>query len=92
MGLTVILLATEGRGEPPRGRLRVTPAGTERQKVGLGWVIIWSIECRKCHTKEGSVTVDVGLVEVDRGESRLLDGGRRRSRGCGVCGGGDRRL
>ena len=42
MGLTVIWLATarEGRSEPPRGRLRVTPVGTERQKVGLGWVII----------------------------------------------------
>ena len=67
------------------------PAGTERQKVGLGWVIIWSIECKKCHTKEGSATVDVGLVELDRGESRLLDWSRGWSRGCRVCGGGDRR-
>ena len=39
---------------------------------------------KKCHTKEGSVTVDVGLVELDRGESRLLDGSRGWSRGCGV--------
>ena len=59
--------------------------------MGLGWVIIWSIECKKCHTKEGSVTVDVGLVELDRGESRLLDWSRGWSRGCRVCGGGDRR-
>ena len=38
------------------------------------------------------MTVDVGLVELDRGESRLLDGSRGWSRGCRVCGGGDRRL
>ena len=30
------------------------------------------------------MTVDVGLVELDRGESRLLDGSRGWSRGCGV--------
>ena len=40
MGPTVIWLATEGRSEPPRGRVLATSAGTERQKVGLGWVII----------------------------------------------------
>ena len=39
MGPTVIWLATEGRGEPPRGRLRVTPAGTERQKSET-WVAL----------------------------------------------------
>ena len=37
------------------------------------------------------MTVDVGLVELDRGESRLLDGSRGWSRGCRVRGGGDRR-
>ena len=31
------------------------------------------LNAKKCHTKEGSVTVDVGLVEVDRGECRLID-------------------
>ena len=34
--------------------------------------------------------VDVGLVEVDRGEARFLDGSCGWSRGCGVRGGGDR--
>ena len=28
-------LVAEGRSESPRGRLGVTPAGTERQKVGF---------------------------------------------------------
>ena len=73
MGPTVIWLATEGRGEPPRGRLRVTPAGTERQKVGFGWVRIdlirtmeaMQLNAKKCHTKEGSMPVDIELVEVD---------------------------
>ena len=43
------------------------------------------LNAKKCHTKEGSVTVDVGLVEVDRGESRFLVGSCW-SRGCGVRG------
>ena len=44
------------------------------------------LNAKKCHTKEGSVTVDVGLVEVDRGESRFLVGSCGWSRGCGVRG------
>ena len=66
-------LASEGRGESPRGRLGVTPAGTERQKVGFGRVRIdlirtmeaMQLNAKKCHTKEGSMPVDIELVEVD---------------------------
>ena len=66
-------LASEGRSEPPRGRLGVTLAGTERQKVGFERVRIGLIRtmdaiqlnAKKCHTKEGSMPVDIELVEVD---------------------------
>ena len=66
-------LVAEGRSESPRGRLGVTPAGTERQKVGFGRVRIglirtmeaMQLNAKKCHTKEGSMPVDIELVEVD---------------------------
>ena len=66
-------LASEGRSEPPRGRLGVTLAGTERQKVGFERVRIglirtmeaMQLNAKKCHTKEGSMPVDIELVEVD---------------------------
>ena len=43
------------------------------------------LNAKECHT------IDVGLVAVDRGESRLLERSRGWSRRCKVCGGGDRR-
>ena len=66
-------LVAEGRGESPRRRLGVTPAGTERKKVGFGRVRIglirtmeaMQLNAKKCHTKEGSMPVDIELVEVD---------------------------
>ena len=48
------------------------------------------LNAKECHTKAGSMAVDIELVEVDRRESRLLDGSCGWSRGCGVRGGGDR--
>ena len=41
------------------------------------------LNAKECHTKAISMTVDVGLVEVDRRESRLLDGSCGWSRGGG---------
>ena len=93
MGAIVIWLARRLRraeaSRPARGRLGATSAGTDRQKVGLGRVRIgliptmdaMQLNAKKCHTKEGSMTVDIELVEVDpsRGESRLLDGSCCRS-------------
>ena len=64
----------EGRSESrPRRRLGATPTGTERQKVGFGRVRIglirtmdaMQLNAKKCHTKEGSMPVDIELVEVD---------------------------
>ena len=64
----------EGRSESrPRRRLGATPAGTERQKVGFGRVRIglirtmeaMQLNAKKCHTKEGSMPVDIESVEVD---------------------------
>ena len=49
------------------------------------------LNAKECHTKALSMTVDGGLVEVDRRESRLLDWSCGWSRGGGVRGGGDRR-
>ena len=74
MGTTVIWLARWlRRAEATRGRLGVASAGTDRQKVGLGRVRIgliptmeaMQLNAKKCHTKEGSMPVDIELVEVD---------------------------
>ena len=75
-------LASEGRSESPRGRLGVTPAGTERQKVGFGRVRIGLIgtmdaiqlNAKKCHTKEGSMPVDIELVELIEVSCAFLTG------------------
>ena len=66
-------MSADPLSQPPRGRLGVTLAGTERQKVGFGRVRIGLIRtmdaiqlnAKKCHTKEGSMPVDIELVEVD---------------------------
>ena len=84
-------LVAEGRSESPRGRLGVTSAGTDRQKVGLGRVRIgliptmeaMQLNAKECDTEEASMTVDLELVEVDLGESRLLDRSCCKSRSSG---------
>jgi len=76
--------------------LMLTPAGTDRQnwdlcdlKLGLIPTIeAMQLNAKKCHTKDGSMLVDIELVEVDRGESRLLDRSCCRSRSSGRDGGG----
>ena len=63
--------------------------GLGRVRIGLISAIeAMQLNAKECHTKEGSMTVDIKLVEVDRGESRLLDESCCRSRSSKRDGGG----
>ncbi len=48
--------------------------GLGRVRVGLiPTMEAMQLNAKECPTNEASMTVDIELIEVDRGESRLLD-------------------